>query len=153
MISLVDDTFSDRRSISEASRMVGKEEKSSGFSIKSVMVKIRIANPKEAASPTSSTQEGTGRIIITMIAIRASANSTVGLKRLFASSCGTSGCFHSNSIRARLPAGLLFSGTRDPSRTAPPVVRGRAVCLELPRRGPALRPGLTAMACRMSGSI
>ena len=46
----------------------------------SVMVKIKIASAKDAARPTSSTQAGIGRIIITMIAISASARRTVGLK-------------------------------------------------------------------------
>ena len=40
MISFVDETLSDNRSIREASRIVGKDEKSSGLSINSVMVKI-----------------------------------------------------------------------------------------------------------------
>ena len=44
----------------------------------SVLVKIRIASPKEAARPTSSTQAGIGRIIITITASSASAISTVG---------------------------------------------------------------------------
>ena len=79
MMSFVEETFSDSRNIREASRIVGKDEKSSGLSMNSVMVKIRIARPKEAARPTSSTQDGIGRIIITMIAINASASSTVGL--------------------------------------------------------------------------
>ena len=71
-------TFRLSRSISEASRIVGKAEKSSGRSMNSTLVKIRMAMPKEAASPTSSTQEGIGRIIITMMAISASARRTVG---------------------------------------------------------------------------
>ena len=78
MISLVDETFSDSRSISEASSTVGKAEKSSGRSMNSVTVNIRIASANEAARPTSSTQAGIGRIIITMTAISASASRTVG---------------------------------------------------------------------------
>src|SRR6056297_3728615 len=80
MMSLVEETLSDRRSMSEASRIVGKDEKSSGRSMNRVTVKIRIASAKEAASPISSTQDGTGRIIMAMIAISASARSTVGWK-------------------------------------------------------------------------
>ena len=64
--------------MSEARRIVGKAEKSNGFSINRVTVKIRIARAKDAASPISSTTAGTGRIIITMIAISASASRTVG---------------------------------------------------------------------------
>ena len=78
MISLVEETFSESRSIREASRTVGNDEKSSGRSMKSVTVKIRIARPKDAASPTSTMKLGTGRIIITMIAISASAKRIVG---------------------------------------------------------------------------
>ena len=78
MISLVEDTLSDRRSMSEASRMVGKAEKSNGRSMNSVTVKIRMASAKDAASPISSTQAGIGRIIITMIAISAIAIRMVG---------------------------------------------------------------------------
>jgi len=80
MMSLVDETLSASRSISEASKIVGKDEKSSGRSMKSVMVKIRIAMAKEAASPISRSHAGTGRIIIAMIAMSASASSTVGRK-------------------------------------------------------------------------
>ena len=88
MISLVEETLSESRSMSEASRTVGKAEKSSGLSIKSVTVKIRIARENDPARPTSSTQAGIGRIIITMTAIRASARSTVGLKRSCAAILG-----------------------------------------------------------------
>jgi hypothetical protein len=58
--------------------MEGKEEKSSGLEMNKVTVKIRIAMAKEAARPTSRTMEGTGRIIMTMTAIKAIAKSTVG---------------------------------------------------------------------------
>ena len=78
MISLVDDTLSDSRSIRLASRIVGNAEKSSGRWMKSVIVKIRIASAKDAASPRSSTQAGIGRTIIAMTAISAIARSTVG---------------------------------------------------------------------------
>ena len=54
------ETFSDKRSISEASRIVGKAEKSSGRSMNSVTVSIRIASAKDRARPRSSTQAGTG---------------------------------------------------------------------------------------------
>ena len=80
MISLVEETLSDRRSIKEARRTVGKDEKSSGRSMKSVTVKIRIAKAKEAARPISRTQAGIGKIIITMIAMSASASRIVGWK-------------------------------------------------------------------------
>ena len=78
MISLVEETLSDSRSISDASNMVGKAEKSSGRSMKRVTVKIRIATAKEAARPMSSTQAGIGRIIMTMTAINARARRMVG---------------------------------------------------------------------------
>ena len=83
MISLVDDTFSDRRSMSDASRIVGNAEKSSGRSMKSVTVKINIASANDAASPASRTQEGIGKIIMAMIAINAIASKTVGLGSQF----------------------------------------------------------------------
>jgi len=72
MISLVDETLRLSR------RIVGKAEKSSGRSMNRTTVKIRIATANEAASPMSSTQAGIGRIIITMIAISATAMKTVG---------------------------------------------------------------------------
>ena len=78
MMSLVEETLSDRRSISDASRIVGKDEKSSGRWMKRVMVKIRMAIAKEAASPMSRIQAGIGRIIIAMTAISAIARRTVG---------------------------------------------------------------------------
>ena len=82
IISLVDETFSDRRSIKDASRTVGKAEKSNGRSMKSVTVNIKIASAKEAAKPMSSTQAGIGKIIMTMIAIRANASNVVGLNNV-----------------------------------------------------------------------
>ena len=82
MMSLVEETLSERRSISEASRIVGKAEKSSGRSMKSVTVKIRMARAKEAASPISSTQAGIGSTIMTITAMSASESRTVGLKIL-----------------------------------------------------------------------
>ena len=78
MISLVDDTFSDSRSIRLASRIVGNAEKSSGRWMKSVMVKIRIAIAKDAASPMSRIHAGIGRTIMAITAISAIASSTVG---------------------------------------------------------------------------
>lgn len=81
MISLVDETFNDSRNIRDARRIVGKEEKSNGRSMKRVVEKMRIANAKDNANPASSTHEGIGRIIMIMIAINAIARSTVGLKR------------------------------------------------------------------------
>ena len=78
MISFVDDTFSDSRSMSAASRMVGKELKSRGRSMNSVMVKIKMAREKLPANPTSKTIAGIGKIIMTMIAISAIARRTVG---------------------------------------------------------------------------
>ena len=78
MISFVDDTFSDRRSINAPSRMVGKALKSSGRSMNSVTVKIRIASAKDTASPISSSHEGIGRTIMMITAMSASASSTVG---------------------------------------------------------------------------
>ena len=78
IISFVDETFSDRRNISDASNTVGNAEKSKGRSINSVTVNIRIARANDAANPISKTQAGTGKIIITIIAISASANKIVG---------------------------------------------------------------------------
>ena len=78
MMSLVEETLSESRSISEASRIVGKDEKSSGRWMKRVMVKMRMAMAKEAASPRSRIQAGIGRIIMAMTAISAMARSTVG---------------------------------------------------------------------------
>lgn len=49
--------------------------------MKSVTVKIKIASPKDAARPTSRTQDGIGNIIMTMTAMRANAINMVGLKR------------------------------------------------------------------------
>ena len=46
--------------------------------MKSVIVKIRMAIAKEAASPRSRIQAGIGRTIIAMTAISAIASSTVG---------------------------------------------------------------------------
>ena len=42
-------------------------------------MKIRMASAKDAVSPTSTTQLGTGRIIMTMTAISARLTITVGL--------------------------------------------------------------------------
>ena len=78
MMSLVDDTFSDRRSIREASRIVGNAEKSSGRSMNKVTVKIRMASAKDAARPVSRIHAGIGKIIMTMIAINATARRIVG---------------------------------------------------------------------------
>ncbi len=78
MISLVEETLSDSRSISEASRIVGKAEKSSGRWMNSVMVKIRIASANDAARPMSSTHAGIGSTIMAITAISAMASSTVG---------------------------------------------------------------------------
>ena len=78
MISFVDETLSESRSIRDASRMVGKAEKSSGRSMNSVTVKIRIARANEIERPRSSIQAGIGRTIMTMIAISANASRTVG---------------------------------------------------------------------------
>src|SRR6056297_3594890 len=85
MMSFVELMFSDRRSIKDASRIVGKAEKSKGRSTKSVTVKIRIASANEVANPISRTKAGTGRIIITMTAMSATARATVGLERRSAS--------------------------------------------------------------------
>jgi hypothetical protein len=78
MMSFVEETFRDKRSIKEASRTVGKAEKSSGRSMNKVTVKMRIARPNEAAKPRSRMNDGTGRIIMMMTAIRASAKRIVG---------------------------------------------------------------------------
>ena len=78
MMSLVEETLSERRSISEARSTVGKAEKSSGRWMKRVMVKMRMAMAKDAASPRSRIQAGIGRIIMAITAISAMARSTVG---------------------------------------------------------------------------
>ena len=76
---MVDDTFIERRSIKDASRIVGKDEKLSGRSMNNVSVKIKIVKVNDAANPTSSTQAGTGKIIMTITAMSARANKMVGL--------------------------------------------------------------------------
>ena len=78
MINFVEDTLSDSRNMRDASNTVGNEEKSSGRSMNRVTVNIKIARAKEAAKPTSNTHAGIGKIIITMIAINAIDNKTVG---------------------------------------------------------------------------
>ena len=88
MMSLVDETLSESLSIREAKSTVGKAEKSRGRSTKSVTVNIRMASPKLAARPASSTQAGMGRIIMTMTAIRASANRIVGRIKALIESAG-----------------------------------------------------------------
>jgi hypothetical protein len=82
MMSFVDEIFRDNRNINDASRTVGNAEKSNGRSTKSVVVKIRIAKPKDAVSPVSNTQAGIGKIIMTMMPINAIANKIVGWKKL-----------------------------------------------------------------------
>ena len=78
MISLVEETLSARRRISEASRTLGKEEKSNGFSMKIAVVKIRIAKANEQVRPISITQAGTGSTMTRMTIIRPIARSAVG---------------------------------------------------------------------------
>ena len=78
MISLVEATFSASRRISVASRMLGKEEKSSGFSTKITVVKIRIDKANEMVRPISMTQAGIGRIMNRMTTISPIASSAVG---------------------------------------------------------------------------
>ena len=70
--------MSERRSISDARSTLGKAEKSSGLSMKSVTVKTSIANANETVRPRSRMIAGIGKIIITMIAISAKASRTVG---------------------------------------------------------------------------
>ena len=79
MISLVDDTFNESRSINDARSSVGNDEKSKGLSINNVTVKIKIAEQNEKAKPRSSTQEGIGRIIIKITVINIMASNMVGL--------------------------------------------------------------------------
>ena len=78
MMSFVEETLSDKRSISEASRIVGKAEKSRGLWINRVTVNIRMASANENARPTSRTQAGMGRIIIMITVMRARARRIVG---------------------------------------------------------------------------
>ena len=119
MMSFVDDTFSESRSISEARRIVGKAEKSRGREIKSVTVKIKMANPKDMARPMSKTQAGIGRIIMTITAIKAIARRTVGLKSSRTVKTGM-GYDHSDASNNDRPA-CGRTGTSDPNcvRAAP----------------------------------
>ncbi len=78
MINLVDETLRERRNIRDARRTVGNAEKSNGRSIKRVTVKIKIASPNDAARPKSRMNDGTGRIIIKITVINASAKRIVG---------------------------------------------------------------------------
>ncbi len=110
MISLVDETFSERRSSRLASRMVGKAEKSSGRSMNSATVSIRIASAKDRASPMSSIQAGTGSTIMAITAISASASRMVGWN--------TSRMVTAGKITARLRSG------RTRPRPAAPATRG-----------------------------
>ena len=79
IISLVEETFKDSRSIKDASKSVGKAEKSKGLSINNVTVKIKIAKQNEKAKPKSRAQDGMGKIIIKMTVIKATASKMVGL--------------------------------------------------------------------------
>ena len=94
--------------MSEAKRIVGKEEKSKGRSMNSVTVKIKMASAKLAARPTSSTIAGIGRIIMTMIAIRARASRTVGWKMAEAVTLGNA--YPPNNVVPR----PCPTGTNDP---------------------------------------
>ncbi|WP_232367681.1 hypothetical protein [Tritonibacter horizontis] len=67
----------------------------------SVIVKIRIASAKEVARPTSNTQAGIGKIIMTMIAMSAMASSMVGLKSSLTDSFGTDFFSYLKAIRSR----------------------------------------------------
>jgi len=78
IISFVEDTFSDRRSTRDARRIVGNAENSKGRWINSVTVKIRIASEKDKARPTSRRNAGTGKIIMTIMAMSAKASKIVG---------------------------------------------------------------------------
>jgi hypothetical protein len=69
--------------------MVGNDEKSSGLSMKSVIVNMSMASAKDVARPTSSTQAGIGRIIMTIIAMSAIASRIVGLKSSLTDRFGT----------------------------------------------------------------
>jgi hypothetical protein len=89
IINFVDETLSERRNIKDASKIVGKEEKSSGFSIKSVTVNISIANAKDIAKPMSKTQEGIGNTIMVIIDINATASRIVGLSFFLKREIGT----------------------------------------------------------------
>ena len=78
MINFVEDTLSDSLRSKDPRRIVGNDEKSSGRSMNSVIVKIKMARANDAVRPTSTIQAGAGRTIIMMMAIRATASSTVG---------------------------------------------------------------------------
>ena len=79
MISLVEETLSARRRSSEPSSTVGKAEKSSGRSMNRVTMKVKMASANDSVRPTSTSQAGIGRIIMTITAMSASATMTVGL--------------------------------------------------------------------------
>ena len=79
MISLVDETFRLRRSISAPSKIVGNAEKSSGRWMNNVTVKIRMARANDTDRPMSSIQAGIGNTIMTITVMRASARRMVGL--------------------------------------------------------------------------
>ena len=79
MISLVEDTFNESRSINDARSSVGNDEKSKGLSINNVTVKIKMAEQNENARPKSSTHDGIGRIIIKITVINTIASKIVGL--------------------------------------------------------------------------
>ena len=61
--------------------MLGKEEKSSGFSTKITVVNIRIESANDTVRPISMTQAGIGRIMNRMTTIKPIASSEVGLVR------------------------------------------------------------------------
>ncbi|KCZ92239.1 hypothetical protein HJO_09394 [Hyphomonas johnsonii MHS-2] len=81
MISFVEETLSASRRIRDASRTLGKEEKSSGRSINTAVAKIRIAKANDSVRPISITHDGTGRIITRMTTMRPMASKEVGRAR------------------------------------------------------------------------
>ena len=114
--SRITEILNESRSIKDVSKMVGKAEKSRGRWIKRVIVNIKIARENDAARPMSNTIAGIGRIIMTIIAIKANAKRIVGLKRLFGVSDG---------MLVSLIAGRRFSARGEPSKRRRRATRAR----------------------------
>ena len=113
-MSLVEETFSESRSISEARRSVGKAEKSRGLSMNKVTVKIRIAKQNENARPRSSAHDGIGRIIIKITVIKATASKMVGLNADLPRECKCCHIQFSCGIKGGFCT-KVDTGTKEPS--------------------------------------
>ena len=113
MISFVEETFRDSRNIKEARSTVGNTENSNGRSMNKVTVNIRMASPNEAASPMSKTHAGMGKIIMTMIAISASANKIVGWNSSFTGGSSPAGQSQGTGFRRAARPIVVQSRTGD----------------------------------------